>query len=653
MSKFPPASDGELQRILALAVEHSPASVIITDRDGNIEYVNPRFCALTGYEASEVLGEKPSLLKSGEMPSEEYRRLWAELKAGRQWRGEFHNKKKNGELYWEAASISPIRDARGEISHFVAVKEDITLLKKTLAALKSREEKYRRLVENLSSEFVFYSYGLDGILTYVSPSASDITGYSNEELVAHYSTYLTGDPVNQEVPEKNRRSTQGILQPPYEVELRHKNGSTVRFEVFDNPVRGPSGEVIAVEGIAHDVTERRRIAEALRKSEEKRDQETLRAETLRSLGIFAGGVAHDFNNFLTAILGNLSLLKMGSNSAQDAREMIQEAESAGLRARDLARQLLTFSKGGAPVKRPVSLRAVVGETARLILAGSPHELESWLPADLRAVDADIGQIGQVIGNLVLNAKQAMPGGGKLTLRAENFDLDAAAAAALPPLKPGPHIRLRVEDTGIGIKKENLQKIFSPYFTTKSEGSGLGLSICWSVVERHGGRLEVDSEPGRGSVFTILLPALEAPQPQASPAQDGATRGSGRVLIMDDEASIVSLARRILSGAGYETAGAKDGAEALAAFRAAREAGRPFDLVILDLTIRGGMGGLETMAGLRLIDPGVLAVVSTGYSEEPVAARFQDHGFSACVMKPYDARELSGAVGRLLQEKRRA
>jgi two-component system cell cycle sensor histidine kinase/response regulator CckA len=361
------------------------------------------------------------------------------------------------------------------------------------------------------------------------------------------------------------------------------------------------------------------------------EEELLKVEKLRSLGILAGGIAHDFNNILTAILGNISLgiLYAGDDGRGNGhlQERLVEAEKATLRARDLVQQLLTFAKGGAPVKQLASLKEIVEESASFTISGSRSRCEFNLPQDLWPVEVDEGQISQVVQNLVINASQAMPEGGVITLGAANVGLDETSGLPLPP---GRYLKLTITDQGIGIPVDHLPRIFDPYFSTKQQGSGLGLATVYSIVTNHEGHITVDSQLGSGTSFAIFLPASQQQLGKASPARPALYPGEGRILVMDDEEMVREVVGRMLQQLGYEVKLAADGQEALERFREAQEESQPFAGLILDLTVPGGMGGRETMEKLLTLDPGVVSLVSSGYAEDAIMTNYQDYGFKGFI-----------------------
>jgi len=410
--------------------------------------------------------------------------------------------------------------------------------------------------------------------------------------------------------------------------------------------------VVAGLGLAWVVALRRRvrdqigvIGEQLEKEKAARLEAALaRASKLESLGVLAGGIAHDFNNLLTVVMGNLSLARLDRGLDRETQQCLAESERAAVRARDLTQQLLTFAKGGQPVRAATSLGALVCESAQFALHGSKVRAEFDLAADLWPADVDKGQIGQVVHNIVINACQAMPAGGEIRIVLRNEEVESAGR---PGLAPGRYVRMSFADSGVGIDAEHLARIFEPYFTTKQKGTGLGLATVHSIVLKHQGHVDVQSHPGQGTTFRVWLPAAVAESaPLARADSEPAVRG-GRVLVMDDEAAIRQFASIALKRMGLDVTAVSDGAAVEGEFTAAREAGRPYDLVILDLTVPGGMGGAEAMERLRRLDPGVRAIVSSGYSSDPVMAHYRDHGFRGRVPKPYQIEDLEKAVRAVL------
>jgi signal transduction histidine kinase/ActR/RegA family two-component response regulator len=407
-----------------------------------------------------------------------------------------------------------------------------------------------------------------------------------------------------------------------------KNHAEALNEELEVRVRERTAELQkSTEQLRAEITQREQI-----------EDELLRARKLESLGVLAGGIAHDFNNFLTVVQGNLELLKMQLESHEPVQDILDDTASACQRAVFLSSQLLTFAKGGAPVRRLVSVAQLVMDSVALARAGAQTSIEVSIAEDLRFAEVDPGQIGQVLHNILLNARQAMPEGGIIEVRAENL--------------ADTHVRISILDYGHGIPADVLPRIFDPYFTTKPHGNGLGLATAYAIVAKHGGNLSVKSKPGQGSVFMIDLPAsLQRPEPQA-PAVTQLQTGNERLLVMDDEEGLRKLLATILTKLGYEVVTARDGAEAVALCEDAKTSGRGFDAVLLDLTVSGGMGGIEAAAKLKECDPSMKLIVSSGYSDSAVMADFRKYGFDDVVPKPWVIDEVSEVFRRVLVRDRK-
>ncbi len=425
----------------------------------------------------------------------------------------------------------------------------------------------------------------------------------------------------------------GLERIELEVEKKAVDGRIIPCILNVTPLRGPAGEFQGIVESFKDISELRQL-----------EQERLRADKLESIGLLAGGIAHDFNNILTSVMGNASLAKMLVNPEDDIQEPLNAIESSSLRARELTMQLLTFSRGGQPVKQAVSLADLVKEAARFALSGSNVTWEFQFQPGLWPVEADPGQINQVLNNLIINADQAMPGGGVIRINMENQDV---RENEVPGLAMGRFVRLSISDSGIGISQEHLARIFDPYFTTKQKGSGLGLATVYSIIRRHGGLITVESKVQKGATFRIWLPA-SLNEPKAPKENAPLRSGSGElVLVMDDDPGVRQVLEGMLTRLGYEVELAGDGEEAVKLYIERMARGRPFDAVVLDLTIPGGMGGREAVQKLLEIDPKVKAIVSSGYSNEQVLSDFRKYGFSGIIAKPYRLEELRAVMDQVL------
>ncbi len=509
-----------------------------------------------------------------------------------------------------------------------SVKKMLETIKEKNKEIIQRDELFRTVIEYAAD----WAYWLDetGHFKYNSIKCKEITGYSPEEF--------------QEDPDLIKKIIFDRDRPFFEEHLRsvvtdqpHKNlefrivtrDGNIRWISHNcNKIYDSSGKFIGVRGSNLDITEQKLAAEELSK-----------IEKLESLGVVAGGIAHDFNNLLTAILGNISLAKMEADPSSSIYKRLEASEKASIRAQNLTQQLLTFAKGGSPVKRRSSLKRIILETAEFALKGSNVACKFDFAKDLWVVEVDPGQISQVLHNLILNADQAMPHGGIIRIEARNKTVQKSSRSMVPP---GDYVVITVQDEGCGIPKEFLPKIFDPYFTTKEKGSGLGLAVCFSIVRKHGGFITVESKPGKGTTFRIYLPALQEIIPEDHQEQ-GSISGSGmgkRVLIMDDDPNVLQLLRESLRYLGYKSETARDGNEAVMKYQEAMKDGRPFDAVIMDLTIPGGMGGREAAQQLLKIDPKAKIIVSSGYSKDDTITNYKKYGFCASLPKPYKLETIS-------------
>ena len=377
----------------------------------------------------------------------------------------------------------------------------------------------------------------------------------------------------------------------------------------------------------------------------KAEKEILKSHKLESLGVLAGGIAHDFNNLLTGILGNIDLAKLSLSPGDNIFEILTEAEKASLRARDLTQQLLTFSRGGAPIKKAISIRRLIEDSIEFTLRGSNVRCNLSIVDGLWPVEVDEGQISQVIQNLIINADQAMPGGGIVKVRCENITVEKECPLHITK---GKYVKVEITDQGVGIPEEYLHKIFDPYFTTKEKGSGLGLAISYSIVKKHRGLITVKSEISTGTTCCIYLPASKKKILKKKESEKLLLAGKGKILVMDDEAIITDVACEMLKHLGYEAAFARSGEDVLEIYKREKASGKSFDAVIIDLTIPGGMGGKETIRKLLEIDPDVKTVVSSGYSNDQIMADYRRYGFRDVLAKPYKLSELSETVHRVIK-----
>jgi two-component system, cell cycle sensor histidine kinase and response regulator CckA len=476
---------------------------------------------------------------------------------------------------------------------------------------------------------------LDGTILARNPAMERITGRANSEVVGRWaalSRSLAGENEGRLRKIFARLAAGETTAEPFQLEIVTSDGEKRQLDVHAAMIKRDNRNH-AIQFICRDVTHQRRM-----------EQELRRADRLEAVGHLAGGIAHDFNNLLAGILGNLSLARFDMVRGEELRQVIIEAEAAALRAQELTRQLLTFSRGGAPVKGPASISEILTNSANFILRGSNVRSECRFDPQLGLIPADAGQVSQVINNLLINAKQAMPGGGSVSLTAERVPLAEDNPLGLPG---GPYAKVSVSDQGVGIEPHILPRIFDLYFTTKTKGNGLGLAIAYSIVKQHGGTIVAESEPGRGSVFRVFLPAPLLPSPPPSCNPESLAPGEGRVLFIDDEEAVRKVTAMILTKLGYSVVLAAEGREGLERYVQARREGKPFNLVITDLTIPGGMGGVETATELLRLDPAARIIVASGYSNEDVMAHPAKYGFQAAIPKPFLLTELGSILRNVL------
>ncbi len=514
----------------------------------------------------------------------------------------------------------------GQPTRMTGFFRDISDRSRNEAALRESEMRYRDLFENAHD--IIQIVRPDGKLLYVNNAWRQTFGYREDETEGLSIFDIISADCQDHCQETFGRVISEEKTHYINTVFADKNGKKVMIE--GNAIcKFEDGKPLYTQCIFRDVTEKKKM-----------EEELIKAQKLESVGIFAGGIAHDFNNLLQAIIGNISLAKMYISPEDKAYERLERTEKASMLATNLTQQLLTFSKGGEPIKTVTAINDILKEATSFSLRGSKVKCQYQLAEDLLPVEVDKGQLGQVAQNLAINANQAMPDGGILTIAASNLVIGDHDLYNLPA---GNYIKITFQDQGSGISKENIAKIFDPYFSSKKTGSGLGLAISYSIINNHGGLITVDSEPGQGATFTIFLPATKTPDPIEKKCVEQTIAQKGRILLLDDEDIVLDVLQEMLTFLGCETDEAKDGEQAIALYQKALKKGRPYSGVIMDLTIPGGLGGRETLSKLKQIDPEVKAIVSSGYANDPIMTKFKEHGFCGVVPKPYKVEDLSQAL----------
>jgi PAS domain S-box-containing protein len=531
------------------------------------------------------------------------------------------------------------------------VKDLSKAINSLLAAVEESQHERQRALRELSTEKEYLTTTLasiaDGVITTdaegklltINPAAQHMTGWSQEEAVGQPLTVVmplvderTGKPVADLTGVVARLGE--TITRDHDVILAANNGTNVLVIESCAPIYDGEGRLAGFVEVFRDMAKIR-----------KTDQEEFVAEKLDAVGVLAGGIAHDFNNMLTAVLHSISLARKDETSEERADAYLKSAEQSILRARGLTSQLLTFASGGEPVRGPVELVALLKHNAEMICRGGVHEIHYDIAPDLHHGFVDEGQIEQVFHNIILNAVESMPDGGSLYIGCNNVQEDDDD---LPASVDGEaFVRIVITDSGIGIPADVVSRIFEPYYTTKSRGSGLGLASARSIVSKHGGAIRVNSREGVGTTMTLYLPATREQASQLEETPSAAVSSPSRILFMDDEEMLLRLSNDILASAGYQVAVAPDGQKAVDLYREALRDNTRYDCVILDLVVRGGMGGLAALREIKLIDPDAVVVVSSGYSNDPVMANYREHGFSAVLPKPYSSSALTAIVEEVI------
>ena len=517
------------------------------------------------------------------------------------------------------------------------LERKITECKLAQEELRKSKEQFQVLVES-SSDWI-WEVDRNGVYTYVSPKVEDILGYKAEEVVGKTPFDLM-PPKEAKLITATFKGLIGRREPIVAIENvnLHKDGRRVVLETSGVPVLDAAGNVHGYRGVDRDITLRKKTEEALQ-----------RVQRLDSIGMLAGGIAHDFNNVLMGLFGNISIAKRKLSKDHPAFKFLEKAEQSMYSATHLTSQLMTFAKGGEPVKEDVSLGKLVEEVLRFNLSGSNVMPVFEQAEDLWISEVDKGQVQQVFSNLTINADQAMPDGGHLYITLENANIPENAVS---DLNQGRYVKVTVRDEGIGIDRKHLNRIFDPYFSTKQIGSGLGLAMVYSIVNKHGGHISADSELGKGTTFTLYLPASESqrlPETKQPAAERSSIEQPARLLVMDDEEIVRNVVTEMLKESGFSVETAPDGKQAIEMYKQSLDAGEPFDVVIMDITIPGGIGGKEAIKDILEIDPEARAIVSSGYADDPVMANYAECGFKGIAAKPYTMSKLLEVLSQVLKK----
>jgi two-component system cell cycle sensor histidine kinase/response regulator CckA len=747
----------ELVKKLTMAVDQSPASVMFTDLDGRIQYVNQRFSRLTGYTPEEAIGHTPRLLKSPSTPSAVHAELWKTVLSGKVWRGDLQNRKKNGEMYWTSTSISPMRDSTGTITYFLASQEDVTERRRDEQRVRDSEERFRQLADNLQDVFFVANVSLSEIL-YISPGYEQLWGMSCESLYANPHSFINAIlPEDRETLFASVVALQkGETPPPMEYRIKRPDGSIRSVLVRGVPIRDNNGLVYRMSGSILDVTEQRGAEVSLKESEakfrlvteasfdavviavdglilesnwglpnmlgytvdevigrpvldfvaeesramvesrmkeevvgiyefvgkhksgrklvleaaarnhhvhgqparltavrditEKRnlEEQFRQAQKMEAVGRLAGGVAHDFNNLLTVIMAYTQMITDEVGPTSPLLDDLDEIQKASTAAASLTKQLLAFSRRQVIEPKLVSLEKIVGNSENMLrrLIGEDIELVTKISDVPCPVVLDPGQLDQVIMNLAVNSRDAMPLGGKLTLETGIVDLDASSANSQWPMVAGRFAMLAVTDSGMGMSPETQTRIFEPFFTTKEtgKGTGLGLATVYGIVKQNNGFISVYSEVDHGTTFKLYFPVASSVEKIETPSDHmPQLGGTETVLIVEDSPSVRSAARRILQRCGYKVLEAPNGKAGLAL---AGKKNLKIDLLLTDV-IMPGMSGREIATHFARLRPETKVLYMSGYTDDAVVRQGILQEGIAYLQKPFTGLTLSARVREVL------
>jgi PAS domain S-box-containing protein len=628
----------ELQSQYSSFVDSAHEGIISADLHGTIVSWNPAAEAIFGFQPEEIIG-RSTLVLLEEGYRDLYQKGLEDISYGDpvahpiQRPLELTGLRKTGESFPLEISLTSWKV--GLDTHYGFILRDISDRKRLEQSLVAEKD---RLVTTLQSlEEGIITTDREGRITFFNPLAEQITEWAHQDALTRpfQEVFRLSHEASRHEDETTLQfspASSALTDPNAPLQLITKHGLQRTISMRETPIRDHSSHLMGTVIVFHDLTDQHR-----------QQDEQQRISKLNSLGVLAGGLAHDFNNLLTTILGNVFVAKLRMIPQDPLAKNLEQAEHACLRAKELTQQLLTFAKGGAPIKTSVELGDLLRKSTIFALSGSSISCHFDIPNDLWPLDADASQLRQVIQNITINARQSMSQGGHFSIRVENTTLHSRPTLPSSTLSPGNYVIIAFEDQGTGIKDQDLPNIFDPYFTTKPGASGLGLATAHSIIQQHQGHISVHSEIGKGTTFTVYLPSSYSTvniDPQVIP------KGRGRILVMDDEQCICRMVEDALTQFGYEVTVVQDGQAAIDLFSEALTSGENFDAILLDLTIPGGMGGKEAIQHLRRLDPHVKAIVTSGYSDDPIMSDFQAYGFQGILVKPYKIIDLAKTLESL-------
>jgi PAS domain S-box-containing protein len=632
----------KLRKLNKLILSAAGEGIYGLNTEGKTTFVNPAAAEMIGWKPDEIIGRNQHVLlhhsrKDGSPYPAEECPIFAAFKDEKKYR--IDNEvfwRKDGSCFPVEYTSTPIINDQGKVEGAVVVFRDITQRKSAERKIQESEAYIRNILNTVEEGFIVVDRDYR-ILTANKAYCNQVS-LPCEEVVGRHCYEVSHLAIHPCFEAGEECAVQQVLETGETHTTFHKHlnkdGERLYVEIKAFPNKDDAGRVISVIESIHNVTERYLL-----------EAEQLKTQKLEAIGTLAGGIAHDFNNLLQGVFGYVSMAKLSIGYPEKVYALLDQAEKALSMSVNLTTQLLTFAKGGKPLIKKTNLRPVIENASKFALSGSSSGCRLVIDQNLWAVEADEGQIAQVIQNIVLNASEAMPDNGQVDIIAENIEIARDTNRLLPD--GGKYIRIMIRDTGVGILEKHLAKIFDPYFTTKQKGSGLGLATSYSIIRNHGGMIDVISRPDSGTTFFLYFPATFMETGDANRYVETSVARSCRILVMDDDEIVLDVTREMIRALGHEVELVMNGEDAIEKYMQAFASRNPFDIVILDLTIKGGMGGAETVKNLLAIDPNVKAVVTSGYSENPVIYHFQDHGFSAVLSKPYSLDGLKDCLHTLV------
>ncbi len=627
----------EFMKLSQLCLDNAEDIIMWFDSEGTIQYANQSACTILGYSKEELL-KFGAYDVVGPHTIESWANYWDDLKSKGSITYDAYLKTKSGEIlpYEKNANYLEIEDKQYNFSFLRNIAER----KKHETALANEKERLAVTLRSIGDGVIVTD--TEGRITLINKSAELMTGCFNDE-VQGMNTVEVYKVLDEKTKIPQNELFASVTNGGYAAEnIKNKilvasDGKERIISESIAPIKDKNSETIGYVLVFRDITD---------KVIYEKELET--AEKLRSIGVLAGGIAHDFNNILTAIVGNLALAEnqIEHKNMEKILDILKNTEKAAFRAKNLTKQFLTFAKGGEPISKSVNLGEIITDSASFAIRGSNVKLKLELDEDLSPVYVDDGQISQVVQNLVINAVQAMDAGGSIILRAENVSLDGSSMKKIP-LNPGDYVMVSVVDFGIGIPQNIISKIFDPYFTTKSDGTGLGLATSFSIISKHNGFLTVDSDVNKGSIFSFYLPVADSEPVTSDAVKIIPANHDAKILIMDDDLMIRETISEIVSILGFECFTAETGEQAIEIYKQSVVTNSPIDIIIMDLTVPGGKGGKEAVVDILKINPDAKVVVSSGHSTDPIMSDFRNYGFCAVLVKPYEMKEFTMTINTIL------